>query len=76
MAGGPQAEVTMLLEKIRALPADAGGQTPAAALSATGRVEDRVRSLMAGFQIHLTKPIHPTELLAVVASLARRLRHG
>ena len=65
-----------LLEKIRALPADAGGQTPAAALSATGRVEDRVRSLMAGFQIHLTKPIHPTELLAVVASLARRLRHG
>jgi CheY-like chemotaxis protein/two-component sensor histidine kinase len=59
-----------LLARVRALPADAGGRTPAAALSSMFRTEDRVRSLLAGFQIHLSKPIHPTELLAVVASLA------
>jgi len=63
-----------LLAKVRALPPDAGGTTPAAALSSMFRTEDRVRSLLAGFQIHLSKPIHPTELLAVVASLARRPR--
>jgi PAS domain S-box-containing protein len=63
-----------LLAKVRALPPDAGGTTPAAALSSMFRTEDRVRSLLAGFQIHLSKPIHPTELLAVVASLAGRLR--
>jgi PAS domain S-box-containing protein len=63
-----------LLAKVRALPPDAGGKTPAAALSSWSRTEDRVRSLLAGFQIHLSKPIHPSELLAVVASLAGRLR--
>ena len=62
-----------LLEKIRALPGDAGGRTPAVALSDMGRTEDRVRSLIAGFQIHLSKPVHPDELLAVVASVADRL---
>jgi CheY-like chemotaxis protein len=63
-----------LLAKVRALPADAGGRTPAAALSSWSRTEDRVRSLLAGFQIHLSKPIHPAELLAVVVSLAGRPR--
>jgi PAS domain S-box-containing protein len=62
-----------LLRKIRAMPPDAGGVTPAVALSAMSRTEDRVRSLIAGFQVHLSKPIHPVELLAVVASLAGRL---
>jgi len=65
-----------LLARIRALPTDAGGRTPAAALSSMSRTEDRVRSLLAGFQIHLCKPIHPTELLAAVASLSGKLRRG
>ena len=65
-----------LMTRIRALPADAGGRTPAAALSAMARTEDRVQSLLAGFQIHLSKPIHPTELVAVVASLGGRVRKG
>jgi PAS domain S-box-containing protein len=63
-----------LLTKIRCLPPEAGRRIPAAALSARGRTEDRVQSLLAGFQIHLSKPVHPAELLAVVASLAGR--HG
>jgi CheY-like chemotaxis protein len=44
---------------------------PAIALTAYARVEDRVRALSAGFQSHLSKPIEPVELIAVVASLAK-----
>jgi CheY-like chemotaxis protein len=61
-----------LIQKVRALPADHGGMVPAAALSAYGRTDDRVQALLAGFQIHVPKPVQPTELVAVVASLAGR----
>jgi PAS domain S-box-containing protein len=61
-----------LIQKVRALPADGGGQVPAAALSAYGRTDDRVQALLAGFQIHVPKPVQPAELVAVVASLAGR----
>jgi DNA-binding response OmpR family regulator len=47
-----------------------------AALTAYARTEDRLRALMAGFQIHLPKPIEPAELIAVVANLAERTRNG
>jgi CheY-like chemotaxis protein len=63
-----------LIQKVRALPADRGGRVPAAALSAYSRTDDRVQALLAGFQIHVPKPIQPTELVAVVASLAARAR--
>lgn len=46
--------------------------TPALALTAFARSEDRVRSLKAGFASHLAKPVEPTELLFAVASLAGR----
>jgi CheY-like chemotaxis protein len=45
---------------------------PAAALTAYARSEDRVKALRAGFQIHLAKPIDPTELVTTVAALAKR----
>jgi len=61
-----------LLAKVRGLPPDDGGTTPAVALSSFVRTEDRVRSLLAGFQMHMAKPLQPAELLAVVASLAGR----
>jgi PAS domain S-box-containing protein len=62
-----------LIRKVRALPADKGGQTPAIALTAYARVEDRLKILSAGFQMHVPKPIEPIELATVVASLAKRL---
>ena len=43
---------------------------PVAALTAYARSEDRARALLAGFQIHLAKPIDPQELVAAVRSLA------
>jgi CheY-like chemotaxis protein len=59
-----------LIRKVRALPPEAGGLTPAAALTAYATAQDRVNTLRAGFQIHLVKPIQPAELAAVVASLS------
>ena len=47
-------------------------EIPAVAFTVTGRVEERVRALRQGFQLHLSKPLDPAELVAVVASLAGR----
>jgi signal transduction histidine kinase/ActR/RegA family two-component response regulator len=49
-----------------------GCKTPAVALTAFARAEDRIRSIQSGYQTHLPKPIEPAELVAVVASLAGR----
>lgn len=70
--GMPGEDGYSLIAKIRALPAERGGQTPAAALTAYARVEDRLRVLRSGFQIHLPKPVEPAELVTVVANLAGR----
>jgi signal transduction histidine kinase/ActR/RegA family two-component response regulator len=60
-----------LIEKVRALPAADGGRTPAIALTAYGRQQDRQRSLSAGFSMHVPKPVDPGEFTAIVAALAR-----
>jgi CheY-like chemotaxis protein len=70
--GMPEEDGYTFIRKVRALPAERGGNTPAIALTAYARAEDRVRTLMAGFQVHVPKPIEPIELAAVVASLTRR----
>ncbi len=61
-----------LIERVRELGAGNGGDTPAAALTAYARNEDRTRALLAGFQLHVPKPVEPLELVAVVRNLARR----
>jgi signal transduction histidine kinase len=62
-----------LIRKIRALQPHSGGKVPAVALTAYGRTEDRMRTLAAGFSMHVPKPVDPAELTTVVASLAGRL---
>lgn len=47
-----------------------GIRTPAVALTAFARPEDHIRSIQAGFQTHLPKPVEPAELIAVIAGLA------
>jgi PAS domain S-box-containing protein len=69
--GMPGEDGYSLIGKIRALPPGYGADTPAAALTAFARAEDRTKALQHGFQMHLAKPVDPAELLAVVASLAR-----
>ena len=49
-----------------------GRETPAIALTAFARSEDRWQAMLAGFDIHVAKPVEPGELIAVVARLARR----
>jgi CheY-like chemotaxis protein len=61
-----------MIKKIRNLPKTKGGQTPALALTAYARTEDRVRALSEGYQVHLAKPVDRYELAAVVASLGQR----
>ncbi|HLL15426.1 MAG TPA: ATP-binding protein [Pyrinomonadaceae bacterium] len=70
--GMPEEDGYELIGKLRASEAKAGGRIPAIALTAYARMEDRVRALNAGFQVHVPKPIEPIELLAVVASLTGR----
>jgi CheY-like chemotaxis protein len=61
-----------LIRKLRALPLDRGGQTPAAALTGLSTFEDRARVLQAGFQYHVAKPVDARTLVSVVATLAAR----
>jgi CheY-like chemotaxis protein len=61
-----------LIRKVRKLPKKKGGQTPALALTAYARTEDRVRALSEGYQVHLAKPVDRFELAAVVSSLGHR----
>ncbi|MBK9264469.1 MAG: response regulator [Polyangiaceae bacterium] len=58
-----------LMRKIRARAPDRVASVPAIALTAYTRTEDRVLALNAGFQLHVPKPVDPTELVATVASL-------
>ncbi len=70
--GMPTEDGYDLIRKIRDLPAECGGRVPAIALTAYARSEDRTQALIAGFQMHLAKPVESKELLATVASLAGR----
>jgi signal transduction histidine kinase/ActR/RegA family two-component response regulator len=60
-----------LMHRVRTLPGRLGS-TPAVALTALARSEDRKRAIDAGFQIHMTKPVRLTDLQAVVGELAIR----
>jgi CheY-like chemotaxis protein/two-component sensor histidine kinase len=63
-----------LIEKVRGLRPEQGGDIPAAALTAYARVEDRIHALTAGYLMYVQKPVDPDELVAVVANLTRH-RH-
>jgi CheY-like chemotaxis protein/anti-sigma regulatory factor (Ser/Thr protein kinase) len=69
--GMPGMDGLELIRRVRALPAGRGGAMPAIALTAFARSEERTRSLQAGFQLHVAKPVEEAELVAAVASLAR-----
>jgi two-component system, chemotaxis family, CheB/CheR fusion protein len=62
-----------LIRQIRALSADAGGQIPAAAITAYAGDGDRQESIDAGFQLHLAKPVESNRLAWAVATLSGRI---
>ncbi len=70
--GMPHADGYELLRRIRELPDPAVARIAAVALTAFARSEDRTRALRAGFVLHVSKPVEPSELIATVASVAGR----
>ena len=72
--GMPTMDGFAFIAQVRGSTNAAVREIPAAALTAFARSEDRVRAMDSGFEVHLSKPIEPAELMAVAASLARRRR--
>jgi CheY-like chemotaxis protein len=70
--GMPDIDGYELLKRVRTLEQSRGGRIPAIALTAFARSEDRTRALRAGFLVHISKPVEPSELVATVASVAGR----
>ena len=70
--GMPEQDGYALIRQVRALGAEQGGNVPAVALTAYARSEDRMKAILAGFQMHVAKPVEGAELLTVIASLAGR----
>lgn len=67
--GMPVEDGYQLMQRIRALPVDAGGAIPAIALTAYTRLEDQRKALAAGFMTHVAKPVAPDVLVRAVANL-------
>jgi PAS domain S-box-containing protein len=67
--GMPDEDGFSLIRRIRALPESDGGRTPALALTAFARVEDRARALEAGYTAHVPKPVDPHVLAMAVVGI-------
>ncbi|MEH2186040.1 MAG: chemotaxis protein CheB [Nostoc sp.] len=70
--GMPEEDGFSLIRQVRAFEAEAGGQIPAAAITAYATEQERQRAIDAGFQMHLAKPIDLTELVLMIANLSGR----
>jgi signal transduction histidine kinase len=67
--GMPNVDGYMMIRRIRRLPPERGGRTPAIALTAYAREEDGERAFAAGFQAHVPKPVEPWKIISLVANL-------
>jgi two-component system CheB/CheR fusion protein len=71
--GMPQEDGYWLIQQVRSLSPEQGGQIPAIALTAYTREEERQRAIDAGFQRHMAKPIEPAQLAEFIADLIRQI---
>jgi len=71
--GMPEMDGYEFVKLVRALKVEQLRATPVVALTALARSEDRRRAMLAGFDLHMAKPVEPAELVAVVGRLARRV---
>jgi PAS domain S-box-containing protein len=69
--GMPETDGYTLIQQVRALPSEQGGQVPAIALTAYVGELDQQQTIAAGFQQHLSKPVEPEELIEAIAVLLR-----
>ncbi|MDN5751658.1 MAG: ATP-binding protein [Nitrosospira sp.] len=70
--GMPEKSGYQFMREVRNLPAESGGNTPAIAVTAFARAEDKISALNAGYQEYLTKPVEPRELIDAICKLAGR----
>ncbi len=69
--GMPNVDGYSLIKRVRERERQTrDNRVPAVALTAFARIEDRVKALASGYQMHVAKPVEPTELLTIVASLS------
>jgi CheY-like chemotaxis protein len=66
----PGEDGVTFVRRLRALPPERGGLTPAAALTAHAGPQERAMALAAGYQLHIPKPVDPAELLRAIVALA------
>ncbi|WP_445240937.1 response regulator [Microcoleus vaginatus] len=71
--GMPGADGYELITRVREMEVLRGGKMPAIALTAYAREEERKQALEAGFQMHLSKPVDITKLIAAIANLTGML---
>jgi PAS domain S-box-containing protein len=64
----------MLMQQIRSRLPNQGGTIPAIALTAYARDLDQQQAIAAGFQMHLTKPVEPEQLISAIVSLFKNSR--
>ena len=69
----PSEDGYAFIRKVRKLSEENGGKIPAAALTAYVGSKERLKSIQAGYQAYITKPVEWSELIMIVASLAGRL---
>ncbi|MFN6487268.1 MULTISPECIES: PAS domain-containing protein [unclassified Nostoc] len=69
--GMPEVDGYSLIQQIRTLTPEKGGQIPAIALTAYARVDDSQQAISSGYQRHVTKPLNPEELVQAVVALAQ-----
>ncbi|HEX8267335.1 MAG TPA: response regulator, partial [Pyrinomonadaceae bacterium] len=67
--GMPEEDGYDLIKRVRAAEQGTTKRMPAVALTAFARVEDRLKALSTGFNMHVPKPVEPAELAMVIASL-------
>jgi signal transduction histidine kinase/ActR/RegA family two-component response regulator len=70
--GMPDQDGYELVRKLRAMPPEKGGRTPAIALTGYASRKDRVRALNSGYQQHMAKPIEQGDMIAAIAALVGR----
>ncbi len=63
-----------LIRKVRISEQGQERRLPSIALTAHARASDRLRALSEGFQMHIPKPVEPTELVLAIANLIERRR--
>jgi CheY-like chemotaxis protein len=68
----PEFDGYALIQKLRSLPINQGGQIPAIALTAYAGETTQQQVFAAGFQLYIAKPVDPAKLVTAIAALVKK----